>query len=277
MKRVSSATEKYAPLKRFRRSVNNVISSLAVIDRIKKAMTDTTELVVLDIIRHGERSRETIELPVNTHVINISITPLDCVMLTSYYGVLQNDIPRIFFEQLTNNLDEIISSMNIEESDVGFDHFKDIISGIVSNELKREFSKHIRKVGRVNFEEQKIRINKASPEELCEITIDTEINNKLYSVKTLPDDKHSMLEFNKSSRSSRRNTSMDNIITTQKIVDDYRSSSSKERLWIILLDSTCNVTNRGGKHFKKSRKNRKSKYKNKRKIGRRTKRVYCTH
>lgn len=276
MKRLYSVTENETPLEHFRSSVNNVISSLAVIKQLKSVTNDTTKLVALDIIRHGVRSDENIELPVNTHIINISITPVNCVMLTSYSGVLQNDIPAFFFGQLTNKLDEITSSMDLTDSEEGFEQFKGIISEIVSNELKIAVSQHIPKLGRVNIKERKIRISKASPEELCEITIDTEINNKIYSVKTLPEDQHSMLEFNKSSRSSRRNTSMDDIITMQQIINDYRMTSSKEHLWIILLDSTCNAMKLGGKHFKKTRKNRKSKYKNKRKIRRKTKRVYCT-
>lgn len=266
MKRLSSDTERELPLKRFRRSVNNVITSIGVIKKLKKVDTDTTELAVLDIIRHGERTSESIELPHNTHVINISITPLECMMLTSYFDVLQKDIPAFFFEQLTDKLPEITHSMNVED----FDQFKDIIIRIVSNELKRAVSQHIRKIGRVNIEEKKIRITKTIPDELCEITIDTEINNKLYSVKTLPEEQQSMIEFDRSTRSSRRNTSISETITTQEIINNYRLSTSKQYLWIILLDSTCNVTKRGGKRFKRSRKNRKSKYKNKR----RTKRVY---
>lgn len=272
MKRLSSETERESPLKRFRRSVNTVITSLAVIDRMKRETTDTTEYIALDIIRHGERSMSPVVLPENTHIINISITPIECMMLTAYHDVLQQNIPLFFFQQLTNKLDEITDSMNHED----FDEFKDIITGIVSNELKQMVSKHIRKIGRVNFEEQKIRVTKPTVDELCEITIDSEVNNKTYSVKTLPENQHSMIEFDRSMRPPRQNTNMLNIITTQEIVNDYRLSTSKENLWIILLDSTCNVLKRGGKHVKKTRKNRKSKYKNKRKIGRKTKRVYCT-
>jgi hypothetical protein len=82
MKRLSSDTERELPLKRFRRSVNNVISSLGVIKKLNNfdIDTDRTELAVLDIIRHGERTGESIELLHNTHVINISITPLECMM-----------------------------------------------------------------------------------------------------------------------------------------------------------------------------------------------------
>jgi hypothetical protein len=270
MKRLSSETEMESPLKRFRRGVNKVISSLAVIDRIKRETTDTSEYVALDIIRHGERSNGTVELPENTHIINISIAPVDCMIMTAYHDVLQQNIPAFFFEQLSSKLDEITHAMNHND----FDEFKDVITGIVTNELKRNVSQHIRKIGRVNVEERKIRITKTTIDELCEITFDSGVNNKTYSVKTLPKNQHSMIEFDRSTRSSRQNTSMNDTITTQEIINEYRLSSSKDNLWIVLLDSSCNVTKLGGKHFKKSKKNRISKYKNKRKIGRRTKRNY---
>jgi len=265
MKRTSEV-ERESPLKRFKQSVRKVISSLAVIRQLKQ--TEITELVTLDIVRHGERSDTTIDVPDNTHIINISITPIDCMMPTSYSTVLQNDISAFFFNRLESKLGEIIQTMTDEDSERGFEEFKEIITRFVSGELKREAYRYIRKIGRVDFEKQIIRVTKATPEELCEITVDTEINNKRYSVKTLSEKHHSIIEFDKGSRSSRKNTSMIDDITTQKIIDNYRERSKQQHLWIVLLDSTCNVIKRGGKHLKKTRR-RKTKY-NKRK----SRRVY---